>query len=222
VTIAYCASTLNTEHPDNIRFLQDCEAWFGQEVRLLKAKDYADTWDVWRKTRWLVGVGGARCTTELKKKVRQAFHDPEGDVQVFGFDASEERRAVRFREQNPEVNLWAPLIEAGVTKAEALAELRRAGIEVPMMYKLGYKNNNCIGCVKGQAGYWNKIREDFPEHFAAMALLERELNAAINKTYAGDGRRKRVFLDELPPDAGRYALEPDIQCGIWCETEEDQ
>lgn len=31
------------------------------------------------------------------------------------------------------------------------------------MYDLGYANNNCIGCVKGGIGYWNKIRIDFPE-----------------------------------------------------------
>lgn len=221
VTVAYCASTLSTEHPDNRRFLEDCEKWFGVSVTLLYAKDYEDTWDVWTKTRWLVGVGGARCTTELKKRVRQDFHDPEGDIQVFGFDAGEVNRVRRFREQNPEVNLWAPLVEEGITKAEALTILRQAGIEIPAMYRLGYKNNNCIGCVKGQSGYWNKIREDFPEHFAKMALLEREIGAAINKSYAGDGKRKRVFLDELPLDAGRYELEPDIQCGIWCDVDDN-
>ena len=45
--------------------------------------------------------------------------------------------------------------------------------------------------------------------------MERNLNAAICKTYAGDGKRKRVFLDELPPDAGRYE-DLDITCGLFC------
>jgi hypothetical protein len=84
------------------------------------------------------------------------------------------------------------------------------------MYKLGYNNNNCIGCVKGQAGYWNKIRVDFPEAFAKMAAQERKMNVAINKTYAGDGLRKRVFLDELDPAAGRGVKQPDIECGVLC------
>ena len=90
------------------------------------------------------------------------------------------------------------------------------------MYKLGYKNNNCIGCVKGQSGYWNKIRKDFPEVFARMAKVERSLNVAINKSYAGDGLRKRVFLDELDPKAGRYKSEPSLGCGVLCDigTEE--
>ena len=95
--------------------------------------------------------------------------------------------------------------------------VREAGIELPMMYRLGYKNNNCIGCVKGQAGYWNKIRIDFPEVYARMAAQERKMDVAINKRYEGK-TRIRVFLDELPPDAGRYEVEPDIECGVLCVT----
>jgi len=93
----------------------------------------------------------------------------------------------------------------------------RAGIEIPKMYQLGYKNNNCIGCPKGQSGYWNKIRVDFPEVFKRMSKVERKLNVAINKSYAGDGKRKRVFLDELEPDVGNYKFEPDISCGLLCQ-----
>jgi hypothetical protein len=47
--------------------------------------------------------------------------------------------------------------------------VERAGIELPMMYRLGYSNANCIGCVKGGMGYWNKIRRDFPAEFEELA-----------------------------------------------------
>ena len=90
------------------------------------------------------------------------------------------------------------------------------------MYRLGYANNNCIGCVKGGSGYWNKIRRDFPEAFARMARQERKMNAAICKVEGvenGKRWRKPVFLDELPPDAGRYVDEPDIECGVLCINE---
>lgn len=170
-------------------------------------------WDVFAKTRYLVGVAGARCTTELKKKVRQAFSRPD-DLHVMGFDASEEDRAARFGANNGEIRTWFPLIPRGLRKGDCLDILRGAGIEVPAMYRLGYQNNNCIGCVKGQAGYWNKIRRDFPETFARMAGVERELNAAICKTYIG-GERRRVFLDELPEDAGSHVDLP-IDCGLFC------
>ena len=98
----------------------------------------------------------------------------------------------------------------------------RAGIDLPAMYKLGYRNNNCIGCVKGQAGYWNKIRIDFPDRFAEMAAIERELGRAICKREwrDSDGTRhlERIPLDRLPPDLGRYDGEPDISCGIICQS----
>lgn len=55
--------------------------------------------------------------------------------------------------------------------------LWKAGIKIPAMYKMGYNNNNCIGCVKGGMGYWNKIRKDFPEVFAQMAQIERDVGA---------------------------------------------
>jgi len=41
------------------------------------------------------------------------------------------------------------------------------------MYKLGYHNNNCIGCVKGGMGLLETSKVDFPEHFDRMAKLER-------------------------------------------------
>ncbi|MHC3124971.1 hypothetical protein NL42_15075, partial [Acinetobacter sp. GN11] len=79
------------------------------------------------------------------------------------------------------------------------------------MYKLGYLNNNCIGCVKGGAGYWNKIRKDFPEVFNRMAKVERDIGHSILKNDDGP-----VFLDELKPNVGRYKDEPDIDCSFSC------
>lgn len=91
------------------------------------------------------------------------------------------------------------------------------------MYELGYRNNNCIGCVKGQAGYWNKIRIDFPERFNEMAKIERELNRKICKIeWRSNGSRhlRRVFLDELPHDVGVYKSAPESECGIFCQAAE--
>jgi len=72
-------------------------------------------------------------------------------------------------------------------------------------------------------GYWNLMRREFPDVFERMSKVERELNVAINKTYKGtgldeDGKpiRKRVFLDELDPDAGNLATEPILECGLSC------
>jgi hypothetical protein len=75
------------------------------------------------------------------------------------------------------------------------------------MYELGYKNNNCIGCVKGGRGYWNKIRVDFPTVFERMAAQEEKMGATIFKD---------CTLRTLPPEAGKYESELDIECGPSC------
>jgi hypothetical protein len=180
-TIAY--TDPGSEHPDNARFLDDCEQWFGRPIQRLRSEKYRDTWQVWEERRFLVSPAGALCTTELKKKVRFAFQRPD-DVQVFGYTAEEKHRADRFRDQNPGVDLRTPLIERGLTKDDCLAMIERVGIELPAMYALGYRNNNCIGCPKGGMGYWNKIRRDFPEVFDRMARLERDIGASVLREQA--------------------------------------
>ena len=209
----YC-DTLKYEHPDNVRFMRDVEQWLQRPVKILRSKDYKDIFDVFDKTGWLVGPGGARCTTELKKNVRKAYQNPE-DTHIFGLTADEPKRITDFEAENPDIWLEWNLRDAGMNKLDCHRMVSAAGIELPAMYRLGYKNNNCIGCVKGQSGYWNKIRVDFPAAFARMAAQERKMNAAICKRYEGK-TRIRVFLDELPPDAGRYEAEEDIECGPQC------
>ena len=215
----YYCDTFAYEHPDNRRFFADVQKWLGHPITVLKSKDYADIFDVFEKIRWLVGVGGARCTTELKKMVRIEYQRPD-DLHVFGFTAEEGKRVDRFHKENPDLQADMILHRKGITKAVCHQRIREAGIELPAMYRMGYKNNNCIGCVKGGKGYWNKIRRDFPDAFERMSKMGRKLNAAINKNEGrnpdGTRWRRTLFLDELPPDAGRHEAEPDIECGVLC------
>ena len=215
--VLYC-DTLAHEHPDNRRFLADVERWIGKPVKILKSAKYEDIYDVFRKTRWLIGPKGARCTTEMKKNVRKAYQTVD-DLHVFGFTFEEGHRIKKLHEENPEIDAEFPLYANGITKAECPQAVAAAGIEQPAMYRLGYKNNNCIGCVKGGMGYWNKIRRDFPEYFARMSKMERELDVAICKKQGVTGGKRwrhRLFLDELKPTDGQYHREPDIECGVLC------
>lgn len=144
IVIAYC-DTRKREHPDNIRFLRDCEEWFGQEVVILGNDDYGrDPDEVFRKTRFLVGPNGARCTAELKKSVRWGFQRPD-DIVILGYTVEEYAvRAPRTQKAEPMTRFWPVLNEHGLTKGDCLAMVERAGIELPAMYKLGYRNNNCF------------------------------------------------------------------------------
>lgn len=141
VVITY--SDPGSEHPDNKRFLADCERWFGLPITVLKSTEYKDTWDVWEKERFIVSRNGAPCTGLLKREPTYAFTRPD-DVLVFGYTSEEKNRAESFRRQNFEITLETPLIDQGLGKADCLAMLKRAGIELPVMYRLGYNNNNCF------------------------------------------------------------------------------
>lgn len=204
--IIYC-DLFASEHADNARFMRDCERWLGVRIKILRSKDYRDIYDVFTRTGWLVGPAGARCSAELKRAVREDYQEV-GDIHVFGLTADESKRIGQFNTNNPELYLWWALRDAGMDKQACIDMIAGAGIALPAMYVLGYRNNNCIGCVKGGKGYWNKIRRDFPSAFARMASLERRMNARV---LPGG-----VWLDELPPNAGRYASELTIECGPVC------
>lgn len=205
-------------HPDNKRFLQDCERWYGQKIEVLRNKNYKDVDDVITRKKYINSPHGAPCTYLLKKEVRYKFEDSIGEWegQVLGFDycQREINRAIRFKQQNPKTKPLFPLIEKKISKQDALGMLKLAGIEIPTMYKLGYSNNNCIGCVKGGIGYWNKIREDFPDRFQRMAEVERIIGASCLKDANG-----KVYLDELDPNRGDDVkpIEPD--CSLFCAIE---
>lgn len=177
VVVAY--TEVREEHPDNKRFLKDCEKWFGVPITVLRNEKYdGSIVNTFEKCRYMAGIAGAPCTRLLKKEVRKSFEKPT-DTQVFGYTIEEKRRLDRFIDANNNVKIWAPLIDFGLTKAECLEILERADIALPAMYKLGYQNNNCIGCVKGGVGYWNKIRVDFPDVFQKRSEQSRRLGARL-------------------------------------------
>ena len=216
VIVARCI--VKEEHPDNDRFAADCEKWFGLPIINLMAEEYAGSvYNVITKRKYISGVDGAPCTMLLKKKVREDFQRPD-DTHVFGYCAEEQERFDDFLDAN-NINVEVPLIDRGLSHANALAMIENAGIELPQMYKLGYQHNNCIGCVKSSgAGYWNKIKIDFPERFWMMAGMSRALGVKMIKITVSKGKEERIYLDELKPGVGRYKDEPEIQCGIFCEA----
>lgn len=207
---------LAAEHPDNERFLKECEQWFGLPITQIRNEKYkGDPQEVWRRVRYIVGKDGAACTRILKREPSKAFWQ-EGDLEVFGYTAGEEDRLDNFIDANPLRTPWAPLQDGkGFTKSACLAELKGAGIELPMMYRLGFANNNCIGCPKGGAGYWNQIRIHFPKVFEEVGWIEEVLGAPFVKVQR-DNVRRRVYLTDLPPDAGRHEAPEDISCGYVC------
>jgi len=213
---------IKSQHSDNARFITECEKWYRQKINIItNSRGYTDQFEVIEDTRFINGPYGARCTLELKKNVRYELEEKLNiDSQVFGFEFSsgEINRAIRFQQQHTNVDALFPLIERNLTKEECHGLLKIAGIVEPEMYKLGYSNNNCVGCVKGGKGYWNKIRQDFPEVFRKMAKAERKINHSCLKQSLKEGGSTPLFLDEL--QKGEGILSPIVpDCGMFCQLE---
>lgn len=73
-------------HPDNIRFIKDCEKWYGRKIQTARSEKYASPLDVASKQIFNTTYG-APCTYELKKKVRQKIQNAYANfTHVFGFE----------------------------------------------------------------------------------------------------------------------------------------
>ncbi|PSJ71373.1 hypothetical protein C7N43_39630, partial [Sphingobacteriales bacterium UPWRP_1] len=175
-------------HPDLYRFKKDCEKWYGgSPIETYKNKNFEDIYDVFSyygnfsatyNTPRNSGMPPKTylCTNSLKKQVREKImRQLNWDKQVFGFEFSihEINRALTFQQIYPDTKPIFPLIEEGLTKNECAGIVESAGIELPVLYKMGYEHNNCIGCIRGGKQYWQKVRIDFPDVFNKMAQTER-------------------------------------------------
>jgi hypothetical protein len=213
---------IDDQECDTLRFVKDCEKWFGKPIEILQSP-YKNVESAWKASGARIpnwpGVF-APCTNLLKRRVRMQWECDNlwfNNIRyVWGMDVLETKprkggsasRVEGIINSMPDFEHMFPLAENNITKEEAHAILSNAGVKRPRMYDLGYRNNNCVGCVKGGKGYWNKIRIDFPELFAKRAKLEREIGGScLNGTY----------LDELDPDAGRDEGPVVESCGIFCE-----
>ena len=206
------------EDRDNIRFLLDVEKWLGVEVESVVNPAFrgASAVDVWEKRRFMSGTAGAPCTMELKKAARQHWESKNrADWHVLGFTFDEKKRHDNFVLTERE-NLLPVLIEEGITKDDCYNIIRAAGIELPRVYKLGYPNANCIGCVKASSPtYWNHVRKVHPKVFAERAAQSREIGARLVRV-----KGERIFLDELDPNAkGNSMKTMKVECGIFCEED---
>lgn len=187
------------EDEDNYRFERDVERRLNRAVTIIKSDTYASVPDVWERRRYMAGIDGAICTTEMKVAPRIVFQMPT-DIHVFGYtaDAADSARFQRLRENYPELNVRAPLIDAGITKEGALATVERWGIPLPRTYAMGFPNANCLqtGCVKATSpDYWSNLRKHFPDRFARTAALSRTLGVRLARI-----KDERVYIDEIPAD----------------------
>jgi hypothetical protein len=215
---------IKEEHEDNRRFLADCEKWFAHPIIVLRDVRYgASTDEVWRQKRFMKGLRGAPCSSVLKRKLLATVAEP-GDVNVLGFTREEADRFDDLCDRFPGESFRAPLIERDLGKDDCYAMIERSGIELPMMYRLGYDNANCIGCPKGGQAYWQNIRADFPERFVTIQGLQEGIGPGANflRFRSGPRNGERMSLAELPSGRGDMKKEPSFSCSFFCQMAEQE
>lgn len=227
----------HNEDEDTYRFLSDCEKWYGAKIETISGVEkYGTVQDIWRKYKSLNVATGAICSTVLKRKVREDWQKSnEYDYQAFGFELSESKRAIALTANHPKAKPIYPLMLFGYSKKDCINIVQEAGLQVPRMYELGYKNNNCFktGCVQGGIGYWQKMKREEPVKFEAMAQMEHELTEAKGEpvTMLKDQSKKAnesgnvlVFLKKHPnypnlkciDDMRECKVEPLFECNGFC------
>ena len=216
-TVRIINSPVAEEDRDNRRFLADVAVWLGVEVEIAFNSNYpgASAVDVWAKRKAMsFPHGGAPCTVHLKKEARQEWEkDNRADWHVLGFTVEERDRYARFKLTERD-NVLPVLIDANLSKAECAQRLVEAGIRLPRVYRQGYPNANCLGCVKATSPtYWNHVRRVHPKVFQARAKQSRELGVRLVRH-----KGERIFLDELPAHAtGAPMKDMQTECGLFCE-----
>ena len=209
----YCNT--RSEHPDNERFRRDVENWLGVRILEISSDNYHDVDDVIKKRGiFRVPNVGAPCTTELKKVPRLKYQQPE-DKHIFGYTYEEGVRIARLMSANWDLRIECPLFSARLKKQDCLDIISDAGIDIPIMYRLGFNNNNCLGCVKSEGpDYWLLVQQHFPEVFKKRIQQEEELGFALCRW-----RGKPVFLKDLKPHMKSTKAQKKLSCDFVCGTE---
>lgn len=194
-----CRCETGNEDEDNYRFERDVTRRLNREITLLRSSEYKDVWDVWSRRKYMSGPHGAPCTGEMKVAPRVEFQRLT-DRHVFGYtaDADDVKRLENLRKSFFELEIHAPLIDAGITKAGTLAIVEQDGLALPRSYAMGFPCANCLqtGCSKASSpDYWSLFRYHFPDRFARTASLSRELGARLARVNG-----ERVYIDEIPAD----------------------
>lgn len=200
---------VDDQDEDSLRFLDDVQRLIKRPIEIHQSPFKSVENALRYKNAIRIIKQPAVCTQLLKQAERKRweYENPGEHTYFWGLDCDEINRMDGFIHGMPKASHRFPLIERYLQKSDAHGIANRIKLRRPRMYDMGYHNNNCKGCVWGGKGYWNRIRVDFPDVFAARAKLEREIgHSCINGT----------FLDELNPKAGRDDAPIDVECGTFC------
>ncbi len=183
------------EHPDLYRFLDELSIYWSKEITF--DSDGRSPEELFYDKHTLANNKMPFCSSILKaERLQRYFKD--GDILIFGIGVNELQRAnrlvSRYQVIGGKTGKWAklifPLISENMTSEKVDAWLVSIGIQEPLLYRMGFKHNNCSGgCVRAGKKQWKLCYEKLPEVYAERERVEREVREYL-------GRDVSFFKDE--------------------------
>lgn len=183
------------EHEDLYRFLNDLSTYFKHPITF--DSDGRSPEDLFYDKCAIANNRMPFCSRILKAERLQKFYKHK-DVLIFGIGHDEEHRANRlysvYQGVANRTNKWPllvfPLIREAVTNDQIDAFLSSANIQEPLLYRLGFKHNNCSGgCVRAGKASWKLLLEKLPTVYAERERVEKDIREYIGKDVS-------IFKDE--------------------------
>lgn len=230
--IAVFCDTL-AEDGDLYRFLDDIETKLNIKiVRLCVGKTPFEL--AWEEN-FLYNSRIANCSKKLKsqpfRKWLKANYGPEECILYLGIDWTESHRKAAIERNYKPYTVKFPMCDAPyIDKPEMLEMLKRDGIEIPYMYRLGFSHNNCAGCcVKGGIGHWKRLLETDRRTFLQWENKENAIRRKLDRDVSILKRKGKPYtLHELRMSVEGNGIQLSLDelcdiggCGCFTEIEDD-
>jgi 3'-phosphoadenosine 5'-phosphosulfate sulfotransferase (PAPS reductase)/FAD synthetase len=190
------------------RFLDNCETLLA--TRIERLADGRNPWQVFRDERFIGNSRVPLCNRVLKREFLERLlrsHYPDKDVVLhFGFEWFEKSRisAAELKWTAKGYQVEFSLQQPPLLSSEDLKTLvQQAGIELPRLYRLGFRHNNCGGaCVQAGIKQWALLWHTFPQRYLWHEQQERITRDYLNKDVAilrdrTGGQTRPLTLREL-------------------------
>lgn len=213
------------EDEDLYRFLNEGAKNIGSE--LITIADGRTPWEVFKDVKMLGNSKIDPCSRILKRELAQKWIkqncDPADTVLVFGIHISEvdrfdngDGRGVKHVYEKMGWKVEAPMCERPhMGYYEIVDWLKKEGLEIPKLYKLGFSHNNCGGgCVKAGKGAFAHLLKTLPDVYKQWE--ENEKNFYPHTILTGISLEK--FREHIENN-GKYPKHEIGGCSCFIEPE---
>lgn len=230
--IAVFCDTL-AEDGDLYRFLDDIEKHL--DIKIIRLCYGKTPSELAFEDNFIYNSRVANCSKKLKSRVFNAWlkehYKPSECVLYLGIDWTEIHRTNAITNNYKPYKVEYPMCEKPyLIKSEMLETLKKDGIEIPRLYKLGFSHNNCKGfCFKGGLGHYKLLLEKDRTLYLECENKEQMLRQKIGKDVAILKRQGKPFtlrqlrelVDNKPEQLSLFECRDIGGCGCFVDGLEE-